>query len=65
METATTYGVAEWTRMERVAVLSVFDNPLAGAHIALEEAEKQTLRERGEQRMLEVVLGLVAGDEPK
>jgi hypothetical protein len=51
--------------MERVAVLSVFDNPLAGAHIALEEAEKQTLRERGEQRMLEVVLGLVAGDEPK
>jgi purine-nucleoside phosphorylase len=58
METATTYGVAAWTGMERIAVLSVFDNPLSGAHIALEEADKQAHRERGEQRMLEVVLGL-------
>jgi uridine phosphorylase len=63
METATTFGVAEWTGMERIAVLSVFDNPLAGAHVALEEAEKTAHRERGEERMLEIVLGMVAGGE--
>jgi purine-nucleoside phosphorylase len=61
METATTFGVAEWSNIERVSVLSVFDNPLAGAHVALEEDEKQAQRDRGEQRMLDVVLGLTAG----
>jgi uridine phosphorylase len=60
METASTFGVAEWCGMERVSVLSVFDNPLAGAHIALEEADKAGLRDLGESRMLDVILGLVA-----
>jgi len=62
LETATTYGMAEWTGMERISVLSIFDNPLAGAHIALEESTKQEHREQGERRMLEVVLGLIARD---
>jgi uridine phosphorylase len=61
METATTFGVAEWSGMERVSVLSVFDNPLAGAHVAMEEHETQIHRDRGEERALEVVLGLTAG----
>jgi purine-nucleoside phosphorylase len=60
METATTFGVAEWTGMERISVLSVFDNPLSGSHVALEEREKQENRALGEERMLDVVLGLVS-----
>jgi uridine phosphorylase len=60
METATTFGVAEWAGMERISILSVFDNPLAGAHIALEETEKQANRDRGEERMLTAVMGLIA-----
>ena len=39
-------------------MLSIFDNPLAGAHLGLDEGDKATLRARGEQRMLEIVLAL-------
>jgi purine-nucleoside phosphorylase len=60
METASAFAVAEWCGMERISVLSVFDNPLAGAHIALDGSDKASLRQRGEERMLDVVLGLVA-----
>jgi uridine phosphorylase len=58
METASSFGVAEWAGMEHGAVLSIFDNPLAGAHLGLDEGDKATLRARGEQRMLEIVLAL-------
>ena len=64
MESASAFVVAEWTGMERVSVLSVFDNPVAGSHIALEEADKTALRARGEERMLDVVLRLVEISEP-
>lgn len=60
METATTFGVAEWLGMERVSVLSVFDNPLAGEHVALEEAHKAERRQAGEKAMLAVVMDLVS-----
>jgi purine-nucleoside phosphorylase len=40
METATTSGLAEWTGMQRVSILSVFDNPRQGAHIALTEHDQ-------------------------
>jgi purine-nucleoside phosphorylase len=58
METATTFGVAAWAGKECVSVLSIFDNPLDGAHLGLEEADKASLRDRGEQRALEIVLAL-------
>jgi uridine phosphorylase len=62
METASAYAVAEWAGMERVSILAVFDNPVAGSHIALEEADKASLRQRGEDRMLKIVLELAARD---
>jgi purine-nucleoside phosphorylase len=62
METASAYAVAEWAGMDRVSILSVFDNPVAGSHIALEEADKASLRQRGEDRMLKIVLELAARD---
>jgi uridine phosphorylase len=60
METATTYGVSAWTGMEAISVLSVFDNPRQGAHLGVEESEKDHLRAEGERRALELVLHLAA-----
>jgi uridine phosphorylase len=60
METATALGVATWTGMRAVSVLSVFDNPRAGDHLALDDRTKDTLRTRGEQRLNEIVLGLIS-----
>ena len=59
METATTFGVAEWTGMRRVSVLSVFDNPRVGGHIALTEADKVEARQAGEAAARRVVERLV------
>jgi uridine phosphorylase len=60
METATTYGVSAWAGMEAISVLSVFDNPRQGAHLGVEESEKDHLRAAGEQRALDLVLHLAA-----
>jgi purine-nucleoside phosphorylase len=60
METATTFGVARWTGMDRVSILSVFDNPLDGDHLGLEAVDKEAARAEGERRMLEVVLEVAA-----
>jgi uridine phosphorylase len=60
METASTFGVAEWAGMDRVSILSVFDNPLKGDHLGLEAVDKEAAREAGEGTMLEVVLGVAA-----
>lgn len=60
METATTYGVAAWAGMEAISVLSVFDNPRQGAHLGIEEADKDHLRIAGEQRALDLVLHLMS-----
>ena len=59
METATTFGVAEWTGMRRVSVLSVFDNPRTGGHIALTEADKAEARAAGDAAAHRVVERLV------
>jgi purine-nucleoside phosphorylase len=58
METAATFAVAEFYGMERVSVLTVFDNPRHGAHLALTEHEKHDARELGERVALDVVLAL-------
>lgn len=60
METATTFGVAAWTGMESVSVLSVYDNPLDGGHLGLTEHDKEERRAAGEKRMRELVLHLLA-----
>lgn len=59
METATTYAVAEWTGMEAISVLSVYDNPRQGAHLGIEESDKDHLRAEGERRALDLVLHLM------
>lgn len=59
METAAAFAVAEHFGMRRVSVLSVFDNPREGSHVALVEAEKAAARERGEAAMLRVLFGLI------
>jgi len=59
METATTFGVAKWTGMRRVSVLSVFDNPRTGGHIALTEADKTEARQAGDQAAQAIVERLV------
>lgn len=59
METATTYGVAEWTDMERISVLSVFDNPTIGEHLGLDEHSKHDMRQAGEKRVLDIVLNVL------
>ena len=58
LETAATFAVAEYYGMERVAILSVFDNPRHGAHLALTETEKQDARSLGEATALSLVLAL-------
>ncbi|MCC6704877.1 MAG: hypothetical protein IT334_08350 [Thermomicrobiales bacterium] len=59
METATTFGVAAWAGMEPISVLSVYDNPRQGAHLGIEESDKDHLRTEGERRALELVLYLM------
>lgn len=64
METASTFGVAAWAGMDRVSILSVFDNPLFGEHLGLEAYEKDAARAEGERRMLEVVLNVALDFNP-
>lgn len=59
METATTFGVAEWAGMRRVSVLSAFDNPRVGGHIALTESDKAEARAAGDAAAHRVVERLV------
>lgn len=59
METAATFGVAQWTGMRRVSILSVFDNPRAGGHIALAEFDKAQARQAGDASAARVIDRLV------
>jgi purine-nucleoside phosphorylase len=59
METATTYGVASWVGMRRASILSVFDNPRTGGHIALTESDKAEARRTGDQAAQLIVDRLV------
>ena len=53
-----TFAVAEYYGAKRVSILTVFDNPRHGAHLALTEHEKSEARALGESIALELVLGL-------
>jgi purine-nucleoside phosphorylase len=59
METATTFAVAGHFNMKRIAVLFVFDNPLAGDRLVDTEEEQHARRERGEEAMHDVVTRLL------
>jgi uridine phosphorylase len=61
METATVFGVAEWLGMRRVSVLSVFDNPLAGNHIARTAHDLTETRAAGERAADDIVRALIFG----
>ncbi len=62
METASTFAVAEHFGVERVSILSVFDNPRHGAHLGMEESEKDAARTKGEASALSLVLHLIDSD---
>ncbi len=60
METATTFAVAASFGMERLSILSVFDNPRHGAHLGLTEAHKDEARAAGERAMIELAMRAIA-----
>ncbi len=61
METATTFAVAEYFKMQRLSLLFVFDAPQLGEHILLTDTEKEERRARGEQGVIELTLAIIAG----
>jgi uridine phosphorylase len=63
LETASTFAVAEYFGMKRVSILTVFDNPRHGAHLALTELDRHEARQRGEATALELVLNLASARE--
>jgi uridine phosphorylase len=58
METATSFAVAEYFGMDRIAVLYVFDNPRRREHILLTDVEKDAKRERANQAARELAFAL-------
>jgi purine-nucleoside phosphorylase len=59
METAATYAVAQYLRMDRASLLFAFDNPRQKEHLFLDDAQKQQRRAIGNQRMIELALEVV------
>jgi purine-nucleoside phosphorylase len=59
METASTFAVAEYFGMRRVSLLSVFDNPRQGSHLALTETAKDAARAAGERAMLDLAFAMI------
>lgn len=59
METAATFAVADYFGMRRVSLLSVFDNPREGAHLALTEHDKHEARQAGEAAVEWLLLRLI------
>jgi len=60
METAATFAVARYFGMDCASLLYVFDNPRQKEHILLGDAEKDRLRNKGNQQMIEAVLDVLA-----
>jgi purine-nucleoside phosphorylase len=56
METATTFAVAEYFGMHRLAILFTFDNPRRKRHMLLIDEEDDKRRQRGNARMIEIAL---------
>ena len=63
METASTFAVAEYFRMQRLSLLFVFDNPAQGEHILLSDTEKQKRRADGEQAVINTVFDIIENYE--
>lgn len=59
METAATFAVAEHFGMERGALLYVYDCPVQGEHILLNDTEKNERRRLGNERMIALALETV------
>lgn len=59
METAATFAVSEYFRMDRGALLYVFDSPRHGEHILTSDQEKNRRRRFGNQRMIQVALAAI------
>jgi uridine phosphorylase len=59
METASTFAVAESFGLRRLSLLSVFDNPRQGSHLALTERDKAAARARGEAAAFALLLALI------
>jgi uridine phosphorylase len=59
METASAFAVAEYFGMRRASLLSVFDNPRAGSHLGLTEADKDDARGAGERAMFRLLFNLL------
>ena len=63
METASTFAVAEYFKMQRLSLLFVFDNPAQGEHILLSDTEKQKRRVDGEQAVIDTVFAIIENYE--
>ncbi len=59
METASTFAVAEYFKMDRLSLLFAFDNPCEHDHLLLTDTEKQERRQRGEKTMINAAFSVV------
>lgn len=59
METATALAVAEHFGMDSFAIHFAFDNPRRREHMLLDEPEKDQRRQHGNERMIEIALGII------
>ena len=59
METASSFAVAEYFRVQHLSLLFVFDNPCQGEHLLLSDFEKHELRAKGEQVMIDAVFAII------
>ena len=59
METASTFAVAEYFGMHHLSLLFVFDNPLQGEHIFLNDVEKKERRSTAEGAMIDMVFDII------
>ncbi len=62
METASTFAVAKYFKMQRLSILFVFDNPCLGDHLLLTDAQKQERRARGEQTVIDCAFSFIAAE---
>jgi uridine phosphorylase len=58
MENATTFAVAEYFGMARVAILYVFENPRRREHLLLTDPEKDVRREQANSAARELAFAL-------
>jgi purine-nucleoside phosphorylase len=60
METATARAIAEHFGIDSLALHFAFDNPRRKEHVPLCDPEKDERRQRGNQKMIETALGVIA-----